>query len=155
MITEYLKRHELNEHYTEGDYGGLYLGFTDEFKDIFLPKGSTKNGFKINLLDQTDGKIYESKIYVAYEKNLCIFIDKKYGDIELNILMPYFYGSHHCPCHRKQDAQWAGASVDEDLECEGSRFLIESITPLNSDLILASETKSVDELESILRSYSK
>ena len=88
-------------------------------------------------------------IYCAFEKSPSTTLNKEYNLVEVWTLLAYFYGSHHCPCHRKADAKLAGAIVDDD-ECEGNRFLIERITPLNSNLILVSEVYSLEELEEML-----
>jgi hypothetical protein len=136
-------------HYIQKSFGGNALVFTEEWRKKFLPVEGAKSGmcdgFNVLLKDKTDGATYKTKLYVAYDDscNESIF-DEDYNTIEITLqsVMGYFYGSHYCPCHRKQDAKGAGAIVEND-ECEGDRFLIESITcPDLPNLILYSETIS-------------
>lgn len=145
---KYFEKHShLNEHYVEGSFGGLYLGFLKEWREN-LPADGVQDNFRIVLKDNQDGKLYESKIYSAFETHPSHVLDDDYNEVEVWTLMHYFYGSHHCECHRKADAKRAGADTDD--KCEGNRFLIERITPLDSDLILVSEVYSPDELEEML-----
>lgn len=142
----YLKSHNLYQHYTQGTYGGLYLGFKEDWKNKNLPK-ELEEKFDIVQLDTLTGQTFKSNIFVAHNDN-GYFLDNNYYRIELSTLNQYVYGSHHCACHRKQDARESGIEVDE--ECEGRRFLIQSITVPNSSLILCSETYSEEQLLALL-----
>jgi hypothetical protein len=148
-LMNYIDTHKhLLQHYIGKEYGGLALVFTEQFMNDNLPTNSTSAGLNICLLDNTDNKIYKSKIYVAYED--ATTLDNEYNSIEVKSLMGYFYGSYHCACHRKHDAQKVGAIVEND-ECEGKRFLIYSITcDKLPDLNLYSEVLTEDELENLL-----
>lgn len=146
------------DHYIPSSWGGFALAFTKEWKEQYLPKNSTSDGFDIIQLDQQDGKHYKSKIYVAYDQIEDIILDEDYNVIkdEIYCLMNYFYGCHHCPCHRKTFAKLAGAIIDEDCECEGDRFLIYSITSIdNPELNLYSEVLTEFELEESLEQWLK
>lgn len=89
-------------------------------------------------------------MYVAYERNKESILNEDYDSIEVESLNGYFYGSHHCPCHRKSDARKAGAIIEND-ECEGNRFLIHSITCDKAPgLNLYSEVFTEEQLEKML-----
>lgn len=158
--------HDLFQHYTALDYGGLGLIFLPAFRDAHLPKGGTSD-FLVDLLDTSDGKVYRHPLYVAYEH------DAKAGALDTDFswrewfttLQGYFYGSHHCPCHRKDYAREAGAVVEyteaekwadenggrDGGYCSGDRFQIKSITCDGlPGLVLYSETMTEEELETIL-----
>lgn len=145
-------------HYYSGCYGGQILAFTKAWADKHLPPTSTSNGLKAELLDTTDGKIYTMPIYTAFEnKDMRRHVmDDDWKDVVAESLQDYFYGQHHCPCHRKQDAAKAGAVVELDPKdglypCEGRRFVIKSITaPGVPHVILYSETMDEDALEEAL-----
>lgn len=139
---------ELGEHYTEGGYGAYFLTFSQEYQERCLPKQG-ENGFICTLLDTTNQKTYSFPIYAAYEPNYNLVFDVEGNEItNLRRLQFYFYESHYCPCHRKTDAKRAGAKTDD--ECNGNRFRIEKITPINSNLILMSETYNLEKLEGML-----
>lgn len=146
---KYFDKHsQLLEHYVEGSFGGLYLGFFKDWRDN-LPPDSVSSCLKMVLKDTTDGKLYEHLMCSVFDKYPSHVLDNDYNSTEVWTLMFYFYGSHHCPCHRKTDARLAGAITDE--ECEGNRFLIERVTPLDSNLILISEVYSLEELEEMIK----
>ncbi len=149
------KHGELIENYDENNYGAMCLGFTKEWMDANLPAGNAYGVRPLNIFlrDRTDGKIYQSKIYAAYAEDAHL-MDKGYTKHhDMWALMSYFYGSHHCPCHRKHDARAEGAVVEEDLECEGDRFQIHKITcDKYPNLVLLSETMTFDELQNALDS---
>jgi hypothetical protein len=157
----YLKEAEHRKwlsHYVRKAFGGYSLVFTTAWKEEFLPGNGThstdNDSFNVNLLDTHDGKIYKTKLYVAYEHEKESILNEEYDPVEAESLMGYFYGSHHCPCHRKADAKRAGAIV-EDNECEGNRFLIHSITHDKvPDVILYSEVFDEDGLEEMLKSQT-
>lgn len=130
-----------NQYYIQGTCEKTYhLQFKKEWADQNLPINSDHDSLRYNLLDTKSNQIYSGHIYSAYEK---------YN--EYQILMRYFYSDHQCPCHRHYDAIKYGLNENkDDVKCEGDRFLIESITPANSDLILLSETKSFQELVDLL-----
>lgn len=146
MKADYLKQHNyLLYYYTDASEGGWYLGFEKSWQEEFLPKSSSHD-LIVTLLDQSDGKTYSNPIHTAYDD--CLTYCRKDSEyLELNHLMPYVYGSHYCSCHRKTDARNAGAIVKNE-DCEGNRFLIQSI--MYQDLILCSETMSIEELEAKL-----
>lgn len=147
------------------NYDAQILGFTEFFKQAFLPPGIGEPGYEYGakmltctLLDTRDGKLYDTQITPSYnhQPNHDLFIqDAQFDEVkDVRSLQAYFYGSHHCPCHRKQDAQEAGAVV-EDEECEGKRFLIDKIWyPPLGELILWSETRTEEELEERLLKWS-
>lgn len=98
----YLEMHQhlqLKHHYSTGTYGGLYLGFSPDFRKQYLPKDSTSNGLQCTLLDQEDGKKYTMPIYVAYEHegSRLTLPNQDWNFRPVDSLMPYWYGSHHCP----------------------------------------------------------
>jgi hypothetical protein len=140
----YLRNHNLYQHYTDGVYGGLYLGFSKEWMYLELPPASTSEGFRCSLLDTDNGDVYTTLEYVAYDDEVC-YLDSDYNNTYLYCLNNYVYGCHFCACNRKGIAKTQGAKTDD--ECDGDRFLIQSITPLNSELILLSETYTIEELE--------
>ena len=150
-MSNYFPAHaDLVEHYVMNGCGAHALVFTKEWMDAHLPKQRSHGGLDVTLLDQNDGKTYKTKIYAAYEdKPTTAYNDTYDREFEVYQLMGYFYGMHHCPCHRKQDAAAAGAVTD--TECEGRRFDILKITPPDSDLILYSETMRAEELEDLLK----
>lgn len=135
-------------HYVAADYGGISLAFTKQWRNRWLVADSTSNGLNVFLYDRTDGKVYKTKLYASYEKDeQPIVMTRNYEAAAAITLMGYFYGSHHCPCHRKADAKTAGAVVEDD-ECEGDRFTIYAITcDTIPDLILHSEILTEDLLE--------
>jgi hypothetical protein len=138
----------LRNHYTGGGYSAMHLGFTRQWAEANLPKNGEMNGFEIYLVDTEDGnKEYKTPGYVAWQGNsdLMGFMDQDWNHHELIGLQSYFYGAHHCPCHRKCDMKAYLPDLDE--ECEGKRFLISRICVPGEDLILYSETMSDDELE--------
>lgn len=141
---------KLRAHYSEGPYYARHLGFTREWAEANLPKSGTSNGFEIYLLDTKDGnKEYKTPGYVAWDCHSDMgFMSEDWDYIELISLQAYFYGAHHCACHRKQDAATAGATTDD--KCEGRRFLISRICVPGEDLILYSETMDDEELERTL-----
>jgi len=143
-------RHELQEHYAPGGYRAQHLGFTREWAEANLPKSGTSNGFEIYLVDTEDNnKEYKTPGYVAWDCHSEMgFMDDDWNYVELLSLQAYFYGSHHCPCHRKQDAEAAGAATD--LTCDGNRFRISRICVPGEDLILYSETMEQETLEAEL-----
>lgn len=145
-------------HYTEGRFNhagksSQFLVFTKEFRDKLLPPGVSQHNHLIcNLLDTDSGIVYTMPMYAAFEENGYI-LDSEYQSVDGFSLMSYFYEEHHCPCHRHTDAVSSGLRENDgtdDFECEGQRFLIQSITPKDSKLILYSETMSEEELEEIL-----
>ena len=88
--------------------------------------------FEIELLDTQDGKVYKAKHNAFYEEQFP-------EDTETTVQI-YMFVHHYCPCHRKIDALAAGADTDE--ECEGERFVVQSVTaPAHMPgLVLYSET---------------
>lgn len=151
--------------YEEGREGGLYLAFTVPWRKLHLPlsvvfdhfPGDAKapkgrsypelcNALLVYLRDTEDGKVYKTYMMPSWEDGDDAGWDEWQNHTSLN---QYFYGSHHCQCHRKCDAKAAGAVTDE--ECEGERFMIERIVYKGlPDLILASETLDLVTLEEIL-----
>jgi hypothetical protein len=122
-----------------------FLAFTQEWKEEYLPNKDEK--LECSLLDTSNKVIYKFPIYAAYEENS--ILDKNYQEIEdCWTLNSYFYEEHYCQCHRHTDAVEHGLNEEcEGFECKGSRFLVQSITPPGSDLILYSETIREEELE--------
>ena len=143
---------KLLTNYVAGQFGGSYLVFTDEWKQKNLPTAGT-NELRIVLRDMTDSKEYELfTMYCAYETSSVTVLNDDYQSVEVCSLMSYFYGGHHCPCHRKADAKSAGVVVEDD-SCEGNRFLIERITPVGSELILHSEIYDAETLGEFLLGF--
>lgn len=145
-------------HYSAGHNGpGLLLGFTQEWRDEFLPRGVgsgpgyDNKALLVKLLDTQDGKVYDTWLPAAYNDAAEIMmLDADWNPVPAWTLLSYFYFHHHCPCHRKCDAKDLGADTDE--ECEGDRFLIQSITCENfPKLVLYSETIGEEELEELLK----
>lgn len=134
------------EHYFLGRSGGHILGFTEAWKLANLPANSSYD-LTITLFDRQDEKTYSMPIYTAYENDIRTeLMDDDWHEVAPHSLQSYFYSLHHCPCHRKQAAAKAGAITDE--ECEGDRFVVQSIVaPSLPDLILYSETLTLEELE--------
>lgn len=101
-------------HYAGGRNGGFLLGFTRAFREKHLPKdGLTSkdlHALSCVLFDRETNKEVPTKMYVAYEHDG--HRDSVNGEdwnwIEVDTLMSYFYGCHHCPCHRKNDAHHQG-----------------------------------------------
>lgn len=55
---KYIDKHShLLEHYIHGSFGGLYLGFLEDWRLENLPENSTHNGLRIVLKDANDGKL--------------------------------------------------------------------------------------------------
>ncbi len=144
--------------YTEASYGGFLLVYTPEWCRANLPQqvhgSQPQTTLQCTLLDTTDGKEYVMPLYLAYEHGGAQSFYAQGFDwnevVGLTGLMSYWYGSHHCPCHRKHEAQRAGAVV-EDSECEGKRFLIKQLVcEWWPELILYSETLGEEELEASL-----
>jgi hypothetical protein len=142
-------------HYLYGARG-LSLAFTKEWAARSLPPDMSginhdRRAVKVDLLDTSDGKVYETWMPMALELKdfrRCV-MDRDWNEVVVESMHDYFYGQHHCPCHRKCDAKAAGA--DTDGECEGSRFKIQSITaPGCPHVILYSETMTEHELEEAL-----
>lgn len=152
-------RQILHGHHYQRGTGNCRLVMTKAWADRYLPhRGEYYNGLRVVYLDKEDnnkqlvGKIYCAFELPAYAANQ---LDPVFNDEwqqlpgPFTILQDYFYSSHHCPCHRKQDAKSLGAVVDPELLCEGDRFVIERITPLDQpDLILLSEVYDVDDFGS-------
>lgn len=144
---DYPEHKEFRYHYFQGQFGGFLLAFTKEWQDKYLPADSRhkERPFLLVLKDMEDNKLYDTWMSVAYEpRNIETVQKEDYSFASCRSILSYFYGSHHCPCHRKQDAKNAGAIV-LDEECEGNRFLIDKIECEN--LILFSETRTQEELE--------
>lgn len=95
--------------------------------------------FLVELLDTEDGKVYKIRTWSHYELPSARFKD--------TTVHTYMYREHYCSCHRKADARSAGADTDE--ECEGERFVVQSITAPEHlpGLVLYSETRTAKELE--------
>lgn len=149
-------------HYVHGAYGGQILCFTTGWKNKNLPKNETYSdspeAFRVVLRDATDGKLYETRLFVSYEhadtRQHYQVVDTDWNPVAIELLQAYFYGSHHCPCHRKADADRAGAVTDD--ACEGNRFQIERITAVDMpELILYSETWSAEDLEEKLQALPR
>jgi hypothetical protein len=148
-------------HYTRGNNGGVLLSFTHEWRAANLPLGIGEKGYEhgkhqflVVLKDNQTGLLHDTRMSVAYNEagsHEPWAMDADWNSVDgLSSLQSYFYGMHHCPCHRKQDAR-DQCGVDVDDACEGNRFVIERITPLDRrDLILYSETATEDELEQAL-----
>lgn len=102
------------------------------------PGSDQARHFEIELLDTQDGKVYKTKSWAFYQEEFP-------GDTETSVHI-YMFRDHYCPCHRKIDALAAGADTDE--ECEGERFVVQSITaPAHMPgLILYSETEDAKTL---------
>jgi hypothetical protein len=158
-------------HYFHGRNGGVLLAFSRVWKDANLPKGIGEKGF-VHGTDQLlvvlrdneqGGKLLDTKMSIAYDNGGAVqhleswmsVLDEDWNPIAEGILslQSYFYACHHCPCHRKQDAR-EQCGVETDDVCEGNRFAIERIAPLDQrDLILYSETVTVEELEELLKQH--
>lgn len=150
----YPKHKEWQNHYIEGRFrndNGQYssfLAFSKEWMEENLPKNTYGNNFVCNLLDTETGITYKTEIHCAYGEDEGTVFDKDYNTVNHWSLMSYVYEEHHCACHRHTDAVISGLNEsDEDFECEGDRFLIQSIMLKDSDLILFSETITVENLE--------
>ncbi len=147
-------------HYAAWYGSGVFLGFTPEWREKYLPKDGSKQSLttlRCVLKDETDGKLYTGGIWAAYQKpddGSCLeLLNEAFEPVRLDSLQGYFYEEHHCPCHRKQDAAAWGAVVEND-ECEGKRFSIHEITTHDMpSLILMSETRTAEELEEILSRF--
>lgn len=72
-----------------------------------------------------------------------------WGDGWAMSLQAYMYAGHFCTCHRAAALERHG--VETDGECEGTRFVVERVTPEGRpNLVLYSETLDVEELERML-----
>ncbi len=156
----------LSHPYMPGSNGGFVLGFTQAWKDAHLPPGigdpayvHGEHQLRTVLLDRLDKRLHETKMSVAY--NHKDFYENDWLDTEtwapaaVRSLQSYFYACHHCPCHRKQDVR-EQCKVDVDDECEGNRFLIERVTPVNQpDLILYSEMYDDAALDALLAEHRR
>ena len=143
-------------HYVEGRFrnqNGLYsqfLAFTSEWAKNLPAGGYGLNPLECTLLDTQSGLTYTTPMYAAYEDNY--ILNENLHSVKCMTLMSYFYEEHHCSCHRHADAVTGGLNENMDnFECEGYRFLIQSIKVPASDLILMSETIMVEELENLLK----
>jgi hypothetical protein len=124
-----------------------------------VPPGSHK-GLRHDLRDAETGRTYEGlPLYQAFEEyepgpgpaHGVLTADWEPPDVAVATLQPYFYEQHHCPCHRAQDAEEAGADVPRSYPCKGSRFLLARVYhPALSGLVLFSETLTEGELEESL-----
>lgn len=153
------------EHYFQGNYSSWHLAIDPAWWQAHMPKGfksldpadrDHSYAFQVEYLDRTDGKKYETKMYVAWDDYDEVYFpgfDENWNHLNalgVKALMGYFYNEHTCPCHRKQDAASAGAVTDD--ECEGDRFQIARIwDPNHPGLILYSETMTSEELEAALQ----
>lgn len=144
-------------HYFPASCGGTVLVFDPEWGAQHLPpdlfNGPHIKGLRVTLQDAEDGALYEVPMVAAYENkdHRLILMDRHGRESAVGSLQGYFYASHYCPCHRKQDARDHGATVDAELECEGQRFrVVKIVAPEHPDLILYSETIPEDELERAL-----
>lgn len=129
------------------DHGNCrMLCYAKGFKDNSLPKQGSYD-FSVTLLDTDTGNRHSIEIYAAYgDLGESWVYGEDFNTVDTYSLQLYFYDSHYCPCHRKNDAKRCGANTDE--ECEGNRFLIEKIGPKDqSNLILYSEIMTLEELE--------
>ena len=144
-------------HYLDGSFGGRLLAFTEAWKLANLPPQGEHNGLRYRLFDvERNWLLPELSIYTALEHEdrleRCQIQDENWDCVTVHTLMSYWYGCHHCPCHRKQDAE---RFVDDILpDCEGDRFQIHSIYPPGRpQLVLYSETLPEEELERILLAH--
>jgi hypothetical protein len=102
--------------------------------------------FVVTLLDTESGKTYPARTWPFYEPT--------YGGQEFTTVQVYMFRHHYCPCHRKSDAEAMGCE-DTDDECEGTRFLVQSVVAEQMpDVVLYSETLSVKELEDSLKKHN-
>lgn len=145
---------KLLKHYKQGNYKEVsLLIFTEDWMKQNLHLGEA-DSLDCELLDTQTNIIYNTSIYCACEKHDYTVYDDEYNEIAGNFytLMNYFYCDHHCACHRHHDAVRAGLKENnEKFECNGNRFKIISIKPKHSDIILYSETYSLEELEEKLK----
>jgi hypothetical protein len=154
---KYLEAHKdkLQDHYQENSWGGIVLGMLPEWKEGNMPgdMSASKHSkdFECWLLDQHTSLVHKTLMVVAYEHAFpfLYFMDDDWNQLHLPTVQGYFYGSHHCPCHRKNDAIHQ-VGIDTDEECEGDRFLIDRLVVVDTDLILLSETRTVEQLEETL-----
>jgi hypothetical protein len=109
------------------------------------PDADQRHHFLIELEDTEDGgKIYTARSWPSYHG------DDSAGwgpdDPRMTHLHIYTYQEHYCACHRKSDAEAAGAGTDD--ECEGERFAVRSITAPEHlpGVVLYSETLTAEEL---------
>lgn len=151
---------QLREHYFEGREGGRLLAFTEDWKQKALPVNLTEKydgqALRVDLLDTTDMKVYETWMPAAYEHDdrLPELPDDDWNFFPYHCLQDYFYTQHNCPCHRKCAAKDAGADTDE--ECEGNRFLILAIrASSNLGMVLFSEVLSLKNLEAVLEKHGR
>jgi hypothetical protein len=153
-------------HYFEGQYGAWHLAVNPAWGLANLHVESKRGSddyyrLRVEYRDATDGALYERHIYTAWEDVNDVWFpgfDEDWNPLNagrvVRALMAYWYGQHHCPCHRKQDAREAGAVTDD--ECEGDRFQIRRIwDPAHPNLILYSETMDAAELEQLLAQYNQ
>lgn len=158
----YLERHAAwLRHYFIDDYTSVHLAIEPDWWKEHMPDEPKIGQGKGNVLcaeylDTTDGKLYQTPMYAAWADCPEVYFevwDENWNPVtaqNIKALQGYFYNDHHCPCHRKQDAEAAGAVTDS--ECEGTRFQIVRIwAPAHPDLILYSETMTAEELEARLR----
>lgn len=149
----------LRQHYVEGREGGVLLAFTEAWMTSHLPQdkpGKDAPQLDVWLIDREDNdKPYLTNMWAAYDLASSgdgpQVMDVDWQTITVCTLSDYLYATHHCPCHRKDDAARAGASVPEDDDetyCSGDRFWIDRIVWRDMpDLILYSESRTVEELE--------
>ena len=150
------------EHYFDGDYGGRHLILDPEWWAAEMPPGVSgpkdevhdPYALQVVYLDRQDGKTYETKIYVAWDSRIEVYFAPRdpagvWEPLSGKLLQEYFYGQHHCPCHRKQDVSELGADTDD--ECEGDRFpIVKIFAPAHPELILYSETMEREELDALV-----
>jgi hypothetical protein len=139
--------------YLNGEYhNAKRLGFTEAWRNANLPPSGTHDGLRYTLFDAERNIVLpEMKIYTAFEHHPVSWgvMDQDWNTVDCHALQGYFYGAHHCPCHRKTDAKRFIPDLDE--ECEGFRFRIQSIyVPGHPELVLYSETIPEEELEAAL-----
>lgn len=155
----YPVHHEYQWWYGGGD-GNQRLLFCTQFATENLPAGGTHHGLQCELVLQRLAEDpaapgYVMPIYTAYEHDSVEVMGVDWKPYYAQALMHYWYADHHCPCHRRQDAESVGyVAQDEDYEpgvlrdeCGAIRFKIRRIwAAALPDLILYSETLTETEL---------
>ncbi|RTK93413.1 MAG: hypothetical protein EKK64_10245 [Neisseriaceae bacterium] len=155
----YLEKCPWIDHYLEINFkNNHYLTFTKDFMDKNLPKeweykGTDNEELQVELvLRKNPSVVFLDTMHVFYE-------DRGYQLKDSYILKPYMYSEHYCSCNRLLGAERGGYIAKEEHYEEERGYCGEIIFDIKKiycknipNLILYSETMSLDELENSLMS---
>lgn len=145
-----------------------YLAFSEQFMKDKLPKqwdreNKEKEQLVIELVVRKNPvTVYSCNYSAFYEFKESVVRDENYNLMDAWCLKPYMYSEHYCDCNRWQDAIESGyVPKEEDYEENEPRDQCgEIIFDINKiyckdmpELILYTETISLDELESLYEKF--